>query len=119
MPETPGQPVLRVSVIIPTYNRAGYLREALESVRNQGLPPWEIIVVDDGSTDDTVQVIQEAGIAVRYFLQPHLGVAAARNLGLSGASGDLVAWLDSDDLWEENFLSTVVPVLVQDRKSVV
>lgn len=108
------QPALRVSVIIPTYNRAGYLREALDSVFAQTLPPWEVIVIDDGSTDDTLQVVNNAPGPVRFYQQAHQGVAAARNLGLRYAAGDLIAWLDSDDLWEQNFLATVVPVLAHD-----
>lgn len=104
----------RVSVIIPTYNRAGYLREALVSIFNQTLPPWEVIVVNDGSTDNTDQVIRDAKGSVLVHRQDHRGVAAARNLGLTHARGDLIAWLDSDDLWEPDFLATVVPLLAQD-----
>lgn len=115
MPGTIEHPDLKVSVIIPTYNRAGYLREALDSVFRQSLAPWEIIVVDDGSTDDTDQVIHDALMPVRYFKQDHCGVAVARNLGLENAMGDLVAWLDSDDLWEPDFLATVVPLFAQDQ----
>ncbi len=106
---------LKVSVIIPTYNRAGYLREALHSVLRQSLTPWEVIVVDDGSTDDTRQVIQDAPGSICYFEQAHQGVAAARNLGLEKATGDLIAWLDSDDLWEPDFLAAVVPILARDE----
>lgn len=105
---------LRVSVIIPTYNRAGYLHEALVSIFNQTLPPWEVIVVDDGSTDDTAEVVRNAAGPVRFHRQDHQGVAAARNLGLAQARGDLIAWLDSDDLWEPDFLATVVPLLAED-----
>ena len=110
-----GAETLRVSVIIPTYNRAAYLREALASVFRQSLAPWEVIVVDDGSTDETYQVIQESPGAIRFYRQAHQGVATARNLGLEKATGDLVAWLDSDDLWEPTFLATVVSLLAQDR----
>jgi len=108
------QSVLTVSVIIPTYNRASYLREALASVFTQTFALWEVIVVDDGSTDDTSRVIREAAGPVRFYQQAHLGVAAARNLGLTHTHGDLVAWLDSDDLWEPDFLAAVVPLLAQD-----
>jgi glycosyltransferase involved in cell wall biosynthesis len=104
---------LKVSVIIPTYNRAGYLREALESVFKQSSAPWEVIVVDDGSTDETRQVVENAPGTVRYLEQEHRGVAAARNLGLDSATGDVIAWLDSDDIWDPDFLATVVPLLVQ------
>lgn len=114
MPTTAEQIPLKVSVIIPTYNRAGYLGEALESVFRQSLAPCEIIVVDDGSTDDTQRVICDAPVRVRYFEQAHQGIAAARNLGLKKATGEAIAWLDSDDLWEPDFLATVVRTLARD-----
>jgi len=114
MPRAVEQPPPRVSVIIPTYNRAGYLCEALTSVFGQSLAPWEVIVVDDGSTDNTFQVVQDAPGPVHFYRQAHRGVAEARNLGLEKAAGDLIAWLDSDDLWEPDFLATVVPLLTQD-----
>jgi GT2 family glycosyltransferase len=104
--------MLRVSVIIPTYNRADYLSLALASVLAQSLSPAEIIVVDDGSTDHTANVIDSFGSSVRYVRHEHnRGVSAARNSGLEAARGELIAWLDADDLWEPNFLASVIPVL--------
>ncbi|MBN1875878.1 MAG: glycosyltransferase [Anaerolineae bacterium] len=108
------QPVPRVSVITPTYNRATYLQAALASILAQSLAPWEIIIIDDGSTDNTIQIIRDAPGPIRLFQQAHQGVVAARNLGLEKSSGDLIAWLDSDDLWEPDFLATVVPLLAKD-----
>lgn len=93
----------RVSVIVPAYNSEPYLAEALRSVIEQTLPPDEIIVVDDGSTDRTWQVV--AGVAaaapmpLHYVKQANQGPAAARNQGLRLATGDLVAFMDADDLW--------------------
>ena len=101
----------RVSVIIPAYNRANYLPEALDSVFGQTLAPHEVIVVDDGSTDDTLEVLRDYEGKVRYARQEHQGVSAARNRGLALARGDVIAWLDADDLWETEFLSTLVPLL--------
>lgn len=88
-----------VSVIIPTRNRSALLRRALESVGAQTHPPQEIIVVDDGSTDDTAQWIGVDFPQVHYLLQPHRGVAAARNTGIGAATGEWIAFLDSDDEW--------------------
>ena len=104
--------MLKVSVLIPTYNRADYLSQALASVFAQSQGPFEIIVVDDGSTDNTPEVIAAAEPRVRYIRhERNKGVAAARNTGLKAACGDVVAWLDADDLWEPDFLKTVMPIL--------
>ena len=107
--------MLRVSVIIPSYNRADYLPLTLQSIFDQALAPDEIIVVDDGSSDGTAELVKDYGSRVRYFGQNHLGVAAARNLGLSMAHGDVIAWLDADDLWDPDFLRTVVSRLELDQ----
>jgi GT2 family glycosyltransferase len=107
--------MLRVSVIIPSYNRADYLPLTLQSIFDQALIPDEIIVVDDGSTDGTTELVRTYGTRVRYFCQDHLGVAAARNLGLSMAQGDVIAWLDADDLWDPDFLLTLVSRLELDQ----
>src|SRR5438552_13034276 len=93
-----------VSVVIPTYNRAGMLREALESVLGQTWPAAEVVVVDDGSTDGTPQVVDAlAGqeVPVVYLRGPHTNDRSeARNRGAAAASGDLIAFLDSDDIWK-------------------
>lgn len=90
-----------VSVIIPTYNRADLVKEALDSVLAQTIDglEMEVIVVDDGSSDNTRAVIESRGPPVKYFCQPHQGVSAARNTGIKAASGTWLAFLDSDDLW--------------------
>ncbi len=97
-----------VSVIIPTYNRPAFLREALASVLAQTYQASEIIVVDDGSTpaarDATRQVVEEYARArsrpIRYLFQPNQGVSAARNRGVAASQGGLLAFLDSDDIWQ-------------------
>ena len=88
-----------VSIIIPTYNRAEYLRQALRSVTAQTYPNWECIVVDDGSTDETETVVtEEFGERIRYRWQENAGPAVARNRGIEAAQSDLLLFLDSDDL---------------------
>jgi glycosyltransferase involved in cell wall biosynthesis len=87
----------RFSVIIPAYNGAATLARAIASVRTQTLPPHEIIVVDDGSTDATSDVARSFGAVVRLIAQANRGVAAARNTGASAATGDWLAFLDADD----------------------
>ena len=88
----------RVSVLIPTWNREKYLGEAIESVLVQTYRDYEIVVVDDGSTDGTAELVKQYD-KVRYVWQPHAGIPAARNRALEEARGELIAWLDSDDLY--------------------
>ncbi len=88
-----------VSVVIPTFNRADYVAPAIESALAQTWPQKEVIVVDDGSTDDTKKCLEQFGGAIRYFHQENRGVQAARNRGVAMAAGSYVALLDSDDLW--------------------
>jgi GT2 family glycosyltransferase len=106
--------MLKVSVIIPSYNRADYLTLAVNSVLEQSYPPFEIIIVDDGSTDNTLEVVRSLGDKVKFFQQNHGGVSAARNRGLELAQGELIAWCDADDLWDSSFLMTTVSRLEAD-----
>lgn len=92
-------PVPTVSVVIPTYNASGFIGEALESVFQQTYQDFEILVVDDGSTDDTAAVVRGFGSAVRFIQQEHAGPSRARNRGISEAKGSYIAFLDADDLW--------------------
>ncbi len=94
-----------VSVIISTYNRAGLLVRAIQSVYAQTLLPREVIVVDDGSTDGTEDVIRTQFPEVRYYYQSNRGVSAARNRGLGEAQGAWIALLDSDDEWRPKKLA--------------
>lgn len=87
----------RFSVIIPAYNSAATLARAVESVLAQSWPAYEIIVVDDGSTDDTLQVARKFGDKVLVIQQPNAGVSVARNRGVEAANGDWLAFLDADD----------------------
>ncbi|MEQ9124780.1 MAG: glycosyltransferase family A protein [Alphaproteobacteria bacterium] len=89
----------RVSVVIPTYNRARFVGEAIDSVLNQTAPPAEVIVVDDGSTDDTEAVMERYRGRAQYVRKANGGVSSARNAGIAASTGDWIAFLDSDDLW--------------------
>jgi glycosyltransferase involved in cell wall biosynthesis len=97
----------RVSVVIPCYNHATYLGEAVQSVLNQSCSDYEIIVVDDGSSDNTSQIAKSFGDQICYVYQDNAGLSAARNTGIQLARGDLIALLDADDLYEINFIKTI------------
>ncbi len=88
-----------ISCIVPVFNGERYLAEALNSIIAQPHKPLEIIVADDGSSDETASVARGYGARVRYVWQANQGPAAARNLGLSRAEGDFIAFLDADDIW--------------------
>jgi glycosyltransferase involved in cell wall biosynthesis len=95
----------KVSVIIPTYNRAAEVQKAIESVLAQTFSDFEVIVVDDGSSDDTGKILEEIyGDRIRYCFQANQGVSAAWNKGLVEARGEWIAFLASDDLWEKDKL---------------
>lgn len=100
-----------VSVVIPTYNRVHLLERALDSVLGQTLAADEIIVVDDGSTDNTVSTLKSLHPEVKLIQQDNLGVSAARNTGISAARHDWIALLDSDDVWHENKLERQITAL--------
>jgi glycosyltransferase involved in cell wall biosynthesis len=89
----------KVTVIIPVYNGERYIREALRSILEQNYSPLEIIVVDDGSTDDVAAVLAEEFPGVRYLFQEHAGLSATRNAGLAEVSAGWIGFLDCDDLW--------------------
>ena len=88
-----------ISVVIPCYNAAAFLRATIESILGQTQPVLEVIVVDDGSTDDSANIAESFGPPVRVIRQPNQGESAARNRGIEAAGGEWVAFLDADDLW--------------------
>jgi glycosyltransferase involved in cell wall biosynthesis len=102
MPETS-----KVSVVIATYNRASFLAETIDSVLQQRFQDYELIVVDDGSTDDSREVLKAYGSKIRYIHQENRGPSAARNLGVRQARGAWLAFQDSDDLSERDHLETL------------
>ncbi len=95
---------MKITVIIPTFNSAKTIEAALDSVLRQTLRPTEILVVDDGSTDTTRSVLRRYDSEITLIGEEHKGVASARNVGCQRATGELVAFLDSDDLWHPNYL---------------
>jgi glycosyltransferase involved in cell wall biosynthesis len=95
----------KVSVIIPTYNRSADVQNAINSVLSQTFTDFEVVVVDDGSSDDTRKVLAETfGDRIRYYFQTNQGLSGALNTGIAQARGEWVAFLDSDDLWEKEKL---------------
>ena len=108
-----GTPSPRVSVIIPAYNAADFIGQALESVLAQTYDDYEIIVVDDGSTDETQAVVEPYRDNIRYHYQENQGVSLARNQGLALARGELIAWLDSDDFFYPDKLAKQVAIFDQ------
>ena len=102
----------RVSVIIPTFNRSHFIKNCILSVKHQSLKPVEIIVVDDGSTDDTFSILKNMGFSnsedkdneMKYIRTENKGISAARNIGIKSSRGEFIALLDSDDEWKHNKL---------------
>ncbi len=105
----------KVSIILPTFNRARFMRQAISSIAQQEFRDWELIIIDDGSRDESASVIvklsQEFQIPIRYWRQDNQGPAAARNFGLRNARGKYVAFFDSDDTWDTTHLLTCVKEL--------
>ncbi|MDB4754054.1 glycosyltransferase family 2 protein [Akkermansiaceae bacterium] len=112
-----------VSVVVPTYNRAVMVCDALQSVKNQSYRPLQLLVVDDGSTDDTGDVVKKWAdenakddFEVRYLWQENQGGNPARNHGIAEAEGEFVAFLDSDDLWDSEKLKQQVELFIEDSR---
>ncbi len=106
---------MQVSIVIPTYNRADIIRDALESVLAQSYQDFEILVVDDGSSDNTAEVVASVGSNKIRFLRSerNCGCSAAYNRGIKEAAGNLIAFLDSDDIWEPEYLQREVDFLAR------
>ena len=101
----------KISVIIPTYNRAKCIQGAIDSVLNQTRHVEEIIVVDDGSTDETRSALSGYGDKIKYLYKENGGVSSARNVGVIAATGNWIAFLDSDDLWEHDKIEKQVALI--------
>ena len=108
---------MRISVITPSYNQAGFVERTLQSVLCQrGDFELEYIVVDGGSADGTVDILHRYGSAIRWVSEPDEGQADALNKGVSMASGDVIGWLNSDDVYEPDTLDVVASVFRQERE---
>lgn len=103
--------MILVSAIVPTYNRSYIVGEAIESILAQTYPNVETVVVDDGSTDDTAATLRRYGSKIRVISQSNAGPAAARNTGIRESRGEILTFLDSDDVWLPNFLERQVAAL--------
>jgi glycosyltransferase involved in cell wall biosynthesis len=103
----------KISVVVPCHNAAAYLKAALDSLLAQRPIPWEIIFIDDGSTDGSGAIAASYGPPVLCYSQENQGIASARNRGLRVAKGDLIAFLDADDLWPANSLGLRLAKLIE------
>lgn len=101
-----------ISVIIPVYNRESFICRALESVFSQSYPAgrMDVIVIDDGSTDNTSDIVKQYGRDIRYIRQENRGIASARNKGIAAAKGEVISFLDADDLWHKERLQKIAGV---------
>jgi glycosyltransferase involved in cell wall biosynthesis len=108
MPVTDSLTPARLSVVIASYNRASFLPDCVASLRQAGVPDMEIVIVDDGSSDNTGEVVKALGPGIRYVYQHNQGLSAARNTGIRHSTGRYLAYLDSDDFW----LPGVAPKLI-------
>lgn len=105
----------KVSVIIPCYNSQNTIRETVESVLAQTMQDFELIVVDDGSTDDTKKILSDYVDQVKYLYRENGGQSAARNTGIRAASGETIAFVDSDDLWYPEKLDKQIRILEEKK----
>jgi glycosyltransferase involved in cell wall biosynthesis len=101
-----------ISVVIPTYNRVPFLKDAIDSVLSQTFQAFELIVIDDGSTDDTPNLLSSYGNKIKVITQANQGPSAARNRGIEAAKGKWIAFLDSDDVWKPDKLEKQVQFII-------
>jgi glycosyltransferase involved in cell wall biosynthesis len=108
-----------VTVIVPTYNNGRFIAETIDSILGQTRVPEQILIIDDGSTDETERVVNSyADLRIQYQKQPNAGVSAARNTGLSSATGDFITFLDGDDRWLPTFVERMREFLIADPRAV-
>lgn len=112
---------MKISIVIPTYNRAHIIEPAIKSILKQTLTDWELIIVDDGSTDNTAEVIEKylSDSRVNYIQKENSGAAESRNVGVANATAEVITFLDSDDEAEPHWLQTMAERMEQDRADLV
>jgi len=108
-----------VSVVMPNHNGADFLEEAIESVLNQTYRCLELIVVDDGSDDSSLAILQKYGASLKFISASNNGAAHARNIGISSANGELIAFIDSDDVWAKDKIDKQINLLLEEDLSLV
>lgn len=105
----------KISVIIPVFNGSNYIASAIQSVLSQNYPHIELVVIDDGSVDQTADIVKSFGPLVQYYYQENRGLGAARNAGVRYSTGDFIAFIDHDDLWLPNKISVQMDVWKDNR----
>jgi len=105
-----------ISVIIPAYNASRFVSEAIESIFRQNYENMEVIVVNDGSTDNTLEVLDKFDDKINVISKENGGVSSARNMGIRAANGSIIGFLDSDDIWPDDHISLLIPHLGEDNK---
>ena len=99
---------MKYSVVIPLYNKEHFIKKAIQSVLKQSFQDFEIIIVDDGSTDRSLEIARKfESEKLKVYTQPNQGVSVARNKGIENASGEYIAFLDADDTWNMDYLETI------------
>src|SRR4026209_101684 len=113
MPEKNNEP--KVSIILPTYNRAGLIMETIRSILEQTYANWELIIIDDGSDDDTEKLVtQIKDERIQFHKAGRIGIVGKiKNIGIEKSNGELIAFIDSDDLWAETKLEKQIAALQQ------
>ena len=117
----------QISIVIPSYNQGEYLEDCLESVYNQTMSPLEILVIDDGSTDNSLEIANQYMFKdfpmiespVRVISQVNKGLASARNTGIMNAKGDYIQFLDADDMLKENAIARLTQEIIQTNADIV
>jgi glycosyltransferase involved in cell wall biosynthesis len=105
-----------ITVIIPVFNSEKFIKSALESVFKQNYPNLEVIAVDDGSTDSSLEILKQFDKTIKIISQENQGPAGARNTGIKQANGSLIAFLDADDLWTNNHFESMLPFLSENSQ---